>query len=169
MKHYRYTDDGGDSLIVTSVSGGSHAVLSAAEVFVDPLCIPEIAAAMYRACGQVPPVMLARPELPDGPWRSHPGSQLAVSAHGRMVRLEYDQPGGHRVSLSPGQARSLAAVIAARADAADMEPDPAEVGDLARVIHAAACPGCADAPPGEDLAAARTALRWMRDREVRND
>jgi hypothetical protein len=60
----------------------------------------------------------------------------------------------------------LAAAIAVLADQADMEPNPADVEDLARAIHAAK--RCSGDPTEGDREAARTALLWMRDRETRD-
>lgn len=65
--------------------------------------------------------------------------------------------------LKPGEARQAAAVLMAYADAAEPEPDPAEVRELARVLHAADC--CGGDPSNDNLKMARAALLagWKRE------
>jgi hypothetical protein len=164
VKPYAYTDGSGDELVIASPVDCDVAVLSAAEVCVDPLHIPEIAAKMYEACGQQPPVMLGRPDIPESdPWCPWPGSSLSAIAAGRQVRQMWLN--GPSLSMAPAQARQYAAL----ADRADAEPDPADVDDLAAVIRHELYPGSERTglrPSGSDRTAARAALRWMRDREA---
>jgi hypothetical protein len=52
-----------------------------------------------------------------------------------------------------------------RLEIREPEPDPADVDALAAAIHAGT--GCCDGAPSENhRSAARTALRWMKDREA---
>jgi len=59
------------------------------------------------------------------------------------------------------------AAIAARlndASSAAAEPDPAEVGELAAILHQQTGCGCAGGITDSDRKAARAALLWMKDR-----
>ena len=142
-------------------------------VDVDALDIPEVTAAMYRACGQEPPVMLGRPDLdamrgPDGSVRFGNLAlyRTADGGIGFAVRLPGEAHGVCTV-LTPAQARQAAAVAVALADK-EPEPDPADVEALARAIHAGRCnltvvPGACD----DCRAGARSALLagWNRPAE----
>lgn len=133
MEPYRYTDAGGDSLEIASPVDCDAAVLSgAAEVCVDPLDIPEVTAAMYRACGQEPPVMLGRPDLnamrdADG-WVSIRCLRLRRATGGGVSFAI----GGSMETITEAQARQCAAVTAALADKRDLEDD--DVFELAAVL-----------------------------------
>jgi hypothetical protein len=164
---YRLVDGKGGWLEVrkvTLVDGDRCGVATSGQAFiVDPAEIPAIARAMYEACGQQPPVILGRPDTSASgtptvlgtiyPFRSAKGARVAV---GR---------GTGDIYLEPGHAREIAAILAACADEAEPEPDPADVDALAAAIHAGT--GCCDGAPSENhRSAARTALRWMKDREA---
>ena len=107
---------GGDVLLRTTGSG--HFVL-AADV--------DLMAAISEAAGKPAPIVLERPEL--------------VAAHSLLPGFRVGPDGGKlhvhgEARMTPGQARTLAAYIVARADVLEAaEPDPAEVAALAGVIR----------------------------------
>jgi hypothetical protein len=120
---------------VTFASGGLPVVVTGEQGFaVDPGEIPEITAKLYEAAGSVPPVMLGRPDIPDGaswsPWQDCP---LTVAVDGGKVRQMWRD--GPSLSMTPAQARQHAAALVVLADRAEAEPDPAEVEALTDVLR----------------------------------
>ena len=83
---------------------------------------------------------------------------------GHVVRVTAPFGGG---SLSQAGVDRLISALAACRDVLPAEPDPAEVAELAAVILSELYPeGVEGVRPSEsDLTAARTALRWMRDKQ----
>jgi len=135
-------------------------------VCVDPLEILDLTVALYRACGQEPPVMLGRPDV--SVLRDRDGW---VGLQGLRVRRAEDGGvsfaiGGNVETLSGAMTRTCAAVAVALADA-EPEQDTAEVETLARAIHAGRCGLTAVSPDACDgcRAGARAALRagWKRE------
>lgn len=170
----RWTDGKGGWLEVvplTVTSGGLPCVTTGQQGFaVDPLEIPEITNAMYEAAGTVPPVMLARPDLDS--MRSSDGGirfgdlLLYKTAAGEVAFAVHHvgQTVATFVLLSPAQARQAAAATVALADELP-ELDPAEIEELAVAIRREIYPDSGK-PAEADRIAARTALRWMREREA---
>lgn len=120
-----------------------------------------VVAALYGAKGLPAPVILERPEVTfkDGLNRAGPievgrlGGRVTVGLYG--IQPE---------EIDPAPARRLAALIAIRADEIQAdEPDPAEVEELAAVLDQAGA--LLITTPTERLA--RTALKWMRDKQQR--
>lgn len=167
MKPYVYERPSGARLRVDP--DGGMAMLKAAGknggeswVPVDALDIPEVTNAMWRACGQEPPVMLGRPDLGLDliHWpMEYKFRELAVrrSADGGVTF----GIGGNSETLPPSQVRQMAAIAVALAD----EPDPhlADVESLASYLAEA---GFGPGATPETVAVA--ALRWMRNREARD-
>lgn len=125
----------------------------------------EITRAMYEAAaGCMPPVMLGRPETsPNGTVTAIGRVCMFLSAAGPLVEISGEPKG----PMEPHEARQAAAVLAAYADLAELEPDPAEVDELAREIHKSNPYARISPDPGDDeRSAARTALLWMRKREA---
>lgn len=91
--------------------------------------IPQIVAWIYQAAGTPSPIMLPRPKL-GTPGGSGPGWHVTVDDGSITVRA---------VRLLPGEARTVAAVIASTADLAEKDsvPDPSEVERLAAFLDGA--------------------------------
>jgi len=126
-----------------------------------------IAAAMHEAAGLPAPVILERPEVTfkDGVNRA---GRIEVGRLGDRVTVGLY--GIQPEELEPDVARRLAALIAVRADEAqDGEPDPAEVEELATILHDAREVGVKGRHGEWDTSAARAALRWMRDKQQRGE
>lgn len=130
------------------------------EVFCVPVAgLAQFTAAIWEAAGKPEPVILDRPEATSGGGISRAG-RIEV---GRLrdlvtVGLYGIQP----EEIEPEQARRLAALIAIRAgEAAEDEPDPAEVEELAAAIRRELHPDSGK-PAEADRTAARAALRWMK-------
>jgi hypothetical protein len=166
-----FTDEDHRVLLITSCETPGHALLRVNDGDVSETCVgaaelPGVIAAMYEAAGLPAPVILERPETtPAGtstaigfvyPFRSARGDLVGVVTS--EVRDAY---------LTPTEARKAAAVIAAYADEADADPDPAEVEELAAFIRSAHHPDSGK-PGDSDRTAARAALRGMQNREARN-
>lgn len=83
---------------------------------------PALIAALYEAAGLGTPVVLERPELHE---YTH---ACGISLRREGSRIFVAVP--DEASLEPGTARRLAAYLAAYADQADAEPDPAQVEEL---------------------------------------
>lgn len=173
---YRRGDTHGNLLDIRSTDEGNAAKVTVSDrdggatVFVGPLAITGITRAMWVACGQLPPLILERPDVPEGePWRPRPGSSLSAAVDGNRVREMWLE--GPSLSMTAAETRRHAAALAVLADRADAEPDPGDVDELAAAIRSGLYPDSEriGLRPGEsDRVAARTALRWMRDREARN-
>jgi hypothetical protein len=118
--------------------------------------------AMYEAAGLPSPVILERPEMPPNGIATELGTVYPYhSRTGLLVGVGDRDPGR---LLNPDAARHAAAALAACADVAGPEPDPAELRELTGIfteMRTIAIP-----PPPETLA--RAALRWMREREARD-
>lgn len=133
--------------------------------------IPAIARWMYQACGQEPAVMLGRPEInPDRPVTVGQ-FQVWKEPDGRIGFMPADTEAASMTGalrLAPHAVRQLAAVAVAYADAAaEQEPGPAEVEDLAHAIRLGLYPDSDRIglrPSEGDRTAARAALKWMRER-----
>lgn len=167
-----YTRDDGKAAVQVEDRTGIGRVL--ASWVADPLTAPDLCAAICKAAGQEPPVMLARPDLEamagkDGAVRL--GHLALYRTTDGEVAFAVHPPGvvtGRAAVLTAAQARQAAAVAVALADLKD-EPDPAEVDSLAMAVHGARCEGgdgCEWAPTIDDRNTARAALKWMREREA---
>lgn len=168
MDPYRIVDGKGGWLEVrrvTFISGGLPVVATGGQGFaVDPLEIPEITRAMYEAAGHKPPAMLGRPETcangtPTAIGRVYPYR----SAKGPLVGFGGEFPGGASVLIKPHEARQAAAVLVAYADAAEPEPDPAEVEELTGVLLAADPEETCTRASLEALARAALLAGWKRE------
>jgi len=171
MEPWTYTDGDNGELVISTCNPGEVTVqtqgnASLAVVIADDL--PEVVAKLYEACGLPSPVILERPgvSIPAGGDPLFCGDlSLRTYEYGIAMGL----PGITAAAVAPGTLRRRAAFMAAYADAAEAEPDPADVGALAKAIRSALCPDSerTGLRPGEsDETAARAALRWMRDREA---
>ncbi len=143
-------------------------------VYVAASEVPAAALALYEAAGLPAPVILPRQETPPGltsgacEWRPYEHSILAARRVGNEVRVEMERSNGASCTFPPAKAREMAAVLATLADEAEAEPDPAELEQLATVIHRANCKSgqrCVQRPDDTDLVAARAVLlaRWKRE------
>ena len=129
--------------------------------------LAEFVTAMHEAAGLPAPVILERPEVTfkDGVNRA---GRIEVGRLGDRVTVGLY--GIQPEELEPDVARRLAALIAVRAgEAQDGEPDPAEVEELATILHDAREVGVKGRHGEWDTSAARAALRWMRDKQQRGE
>jgi hypothetical protein len=130
--------------------------------------LPGLVAALYESAGLPAPLTIDRVTPPlGGPWRPRQGAALLANRIDNHVAVGFDSPAGSSAmaTITPSQAREMAAVLVAYADEADAEPDPAEVEELAGEMSADVR-RIGGSPPEEWRIAARAALRWMRDREA---
>jgi hypothetical protein len=186
MPDWSYTDYDGDRLRVGPRLPGS-LLLGVANrdddvaVVVKAADLSEIVAHMYEAAGLPAPIILDRPAprdvlVPDPHGgddvavtpspAGHPGNLPGVSLRVggepdgyAAVRLIYDEPLRVAVALIDAMRE---------AEQAPDEPDPREVAGLARALHRTHCvPNgcCTEEPSAGDLDEARTALRWMQDKQ----
>lgn len=169
---YRYTPRPGEEIHIVAegedarlyvagkASGGvlhASARILAGEV---PRVAAQIAAAMHEAAGLPAPVILERPaQIPGRGEGNEFGRFTLVYNSGHEVGIAVN---GHGDGLPPAEARRMAAHLLARADEAQSQPDPAEVGELAAVI--AADRDRAGHPHELDLHTAEVILRagWKR-------
>lgn len=167
MNPYRHEDKDSDWLTVAphAIAPGVAFLKACSKgVEVYPKNIPAITAALYEAVGVKPPMVLGSLPGPDslgevapfvtvepspaGSPQNLPGVMLNMD--GRQVRLIRDEP-----------LRVAAALVSAMREA-EAAPDPAEVEELAAVLHSASHPnGCTRGPTSEQVDEARAALRWM--------
>lgn len=169
MSAMPYTDEDGRTLQAGICEAPDHVLLkvtdgeAVAEVCVKNEDMPGVTAALYEAARFPAPVILERPEISDAGIDAFGAAE--ISRDGGQVVIGCGPP----LRLAPQAARKLAALIAAYADAAEGEPDPAEVGELAEAIRAEIHPGYTVhglRPSESDRAAARAALRWLKRREA---
>jgi hypothetical protein len=165
MKDYTYKDGFGGELEIRSGEGGCALVDMGtddrARVSADDL--PEVAGKLYEACGRSSPVILDRPSIripaDGGPLFC---GDLSLRMHEGGISMGLPGiPGITAAAVSPDALRRRAAFMAAYADAAEAEPDPAEVDRVARIIHKASCAcgsQCVAAPEGDDLKAGRAVV-----------
>ena len=171
---YVYNPRPGDRVTVSAAPGGRGCGLAvcadgAAMTGIPAADVPGvaagIAAAMHEAAGLPAPVILERPEVTfkDGVNRA---GRIEVGRLGDRVTVGLY--GIQPEELEPDVARRLAALIAVRAgEVQDGEPDPAEVEELATILHDAREVGVKGRHGEWDTSAARAALRWMRDKQQR--
>jgi hypothetical protein len=99
-------------------------------VVIDPGDLVEITCEMWRAAGLPVPVITPRPDIDASrPLECH-GFLFSVRP-GRMVRVGM---GATFEDMAPSSLRQLCGVGVAFADAAEQEPDPAAVDELALVL-----------------------------------
>jgi hypothetical protein len=136
-------------------------------VYVTAADIPVIAGKAYRALGLPSPVILERPEVPQD------GSPFRFGDFGLTMRngsVAVSLPGVEGEAITPAALRKAAAYLAAYADMAVAQPDPAEVEELAKAIRAdRATHDALPLPPEIDKLSARAALRWMNAKAARDD
>lgn len=124
--------------------------------------LAEVAVAMFTADGQPAPVITPRPEVTTRRHQFGPYLSLSVEPS-RRVRVA--MTGGGFEELEPSSARRLAGLLVAYADAAEQEPDPAEVDALAMVLMEGT--GGMGLDGARPLARRILAAGWKR--EARND
>jgi hypothetical protein len=132
-------------------------------IHVKPADFPAFIAALYEAAGLPAPVILERPGRVSCDQLCADGFRTYL-ATGNLVGVD-----GQPDDISPAAARFLAARLAALADIAESEPDPAEVAELALILRGLT-PGVAYATEGDYKLAvvtpyAEAALRWFRDKQ----
>jgi hypothetical protein len=128
-----------------------------------PLTVRQIAEAMHEAVGLPAPLILERPCRANCDQFRGDGFRTYL-ATGNLVGIDGDSD-----DMSPAAARFLASRLAALADIADGEPDPAEVEELATLLHDAREVGVKVGYGEWDLRSARAALRWMKDKQQRGE
>jgi hypothetical protein len=158
-----FTDESGAELHVFSSADmpGFAAIRTSDVVRLPPAGLAPVVAALYAAQGRPEPVILDRPDVS--------GLDLA-SAHGFDIGRTKDGVlafAGARWALT--DARDIAATIAAMADAVISEPDPAEVEELATLLHDTRERGTKGSPGEWDRTAARAALKWFAGKQQRGD
>jgi hypothetical protein len=92
--------------------------------------LPELVGALYKAAGQEPPILLPRLEWHGSDRRVHSFNGVLVERVGKSIRIL-------STTWSATTARGVARVLAELADAADAEPDPEKLADLAAVLRKA--------------------------------
>jgi len=164
---YVYQDEDGVALTVNPYphahAGDIAAVSTRGTVYVLPEHFREVAAGLWAGAGLPPPVILDRPEIvSDGDGETGVNIfTVRLEPHFKSVSIRYHGAPAAAV-IAPGPARLLASVIAAYADAAEGESDPAEVEELTAVLWDAMKGGPAET-------AARAALKWMRGKQQREE
>lgn len=171
-----FTDQYGTELTIA----GETALPGCARIGISERCgahipaedFPEFIAALYAAAGKPEPVTLERPEgidaalsRPDGTFSA---GSYAFAVHDGCI----DMTGPVHCMLAEEAEFVAAALGVCAAVVRTAEPDPAEVDELAAVIRAELYPPSESIGlrPGEsDRAAARAALRWMRDKQQRGE
>ncbi len=176
MKPYENTEIPGIKLVIRPTGTGfaqvmisDHSQLAYADI--RPSEVPAAALALYEAAGLPQPVILDAPTTlsgkpltvgtPAAPVEFTDSSSLFASDGRVFLALDPKRDG-----LTPKEARKLGAALAVHADAAEAEPDPAEVEELAVVLHAdRRC--CVGGPSDSDRNAARAVLLagWKREPE----
>lgn len=164
---YVYEDEEGAALTVNPYphahAGDVAAVRTGGTVYVLPEHFPEVAAGLWTGAGLPPPVILEPPGY-DTSGETRIGAFTLWREDGNAhVNMAF---GG--CALDSAGARHLAAAIVAYGDGAEAEPDPGEVEELAALIVSGLYPPGVPAdlrPSDYDRTAARTALRWMRDKQ----
>lgn len=107
---------------------------SSRHVWLKPGDLAGVAVALFKAAGQAAPVIIPRPDVDTtrsqevGPWL------LAVTRDRGVGLARTDAPGR---ALAPYEARRLAGLLVAYADAAEAEPDPGDVERLAVLVTGA--------------------------------
>lgn len=172
MKPYEYDQPGCDvqMTITPTLAGDARvSILSghpAVYIDISPAAVLGAALALYEAAGLPEPLILPRPEFTAGIEYAGSTDRYAYTSR-TGAKAAVGWRGIEPVELDPDEALEFAAHITVNALAAKAgEPDPAEVEELAGVIHEAnGNRGFAGA--GEwDRGVARAALRWMRERET---
>lgn len=103
----------------------------------------DIAVALWKSAGLPVPVITPRPDVDTS--AGMPFHSLTLAVMPGAVRMIHT-PGGRVIDdLPPGEARRLAGLLVAYADAAEAEPDPEDVADLASLVALAI-------PQDDDLA-----------------
>ena len=131
---YVYEDEEGAALTVNPYphahAGDVAAVRTGGTVYVLPEHFPEVAAGLWTGAGLPPPVILEPPGY-DTSGETRIGAFTLWREDGNAhVNMAF---GG--CALDSAGARHLAAAIVAYGDAADAEPDPGEVMELATLLH----------------------------------
>lgn len=133
-------------------------------VRVPPSELRSVVAALYEACGLRAPVILDRPEHPGASYEFE-GVTYTIRP-GRGIDVTRPTRSGQCGTLyEPAAIRRIASVLAALADEAEAGADPQDVAELAEEIRGAFGGGTSTLD-AYDIAA-RTALRWMKDRQHR--
>ena len=127
---YEHTDDYGHSLTMRPSFDllNTACVRTSQAVFVKAEDLPGMVGALYRAAGQQSPIILPR-------LRWYGTDQTAHSCNGVRVTRDYKTITVFGHALTATTARGLATVLAEMAEAADAEPDPAQLAALAKVVR----------------------------------
>lgn len=120
--------------------------------------LAEFARTLYEAAGKPAPVILERPAKPN--LDAIPGLRISPGHGG----AHFERPGSAWL-VAWDNLRQFAASLAALADEAESDPDPAEVKALAEEIRSDVSRIGGNPTEAFEIAA-RTALRWMREREA---
>lgn len=178
MPEWTYTDVEKDMLVFTSVAGGVivSMMVKGAAVLVNARDIPDLVAHLYETAGLGVPVILDRPEprdvlVPD----PHGGEDVSVTPSpagrpgnlpGVNLRVGGDPDGYAAVRLVGDEPLRVAVALidAMREAEREPDPDPADVEELAEEIRGAFGADARTLDAYE--VAARTALRWMKDKQV---
>lgn len=162
-----YTDEDGRTLLIGACEDPRHVYLrvtdgeAVAEVCVSAADLPAETAKMRQAAGLPAPVILERPEIDPDAWLQSGPVRMGLTGDGEvMVGLGNAQSGA-----APSDIRHIAALLCAYADAAEAEPNPADLEALTGLIDAEGV------VPGRDLAGrlARSLLRGGVRMEARNE
>ena len=166
MTRHDFTDDGGTSAELAVYTSSDHpdfvAIRTTDPVRLAPRTLPRFIAALYAAAGKPEPVILDRPDI-------DPQTCKGVNLFNVWLdrdRNVYVGRGGNDTGLAPSVARLLACLIAAYADAAEREPDPAEVEELATLLHDTRETGVKGGHGEWDVRDARAILRAGYKREA---
>lgn len=147
---YAHMDEDGDRLEVRPSSmgdGRSLLTVFTSSVVLPAEELPALVAGLYRAAGQEPPIILARP--------TNENDVRKYWVEGGKVRV-LQKPSGF---LTPEEARLCAAVYAAAADLAEDAPDPQQIAAIVALVD-----GVGVGPNvGERIARALVAAGWRRE------
>lgn len=123
---FEYVDDYGHTLTARPSFDllDTACVRTSQAVFVKAEDLPGMVAKLYQAAGQEPPIILPRP------------AEAELREHGWVDGQSVNASAGHRFvgSVPAEQARTYAAHLAAAADLAEAEPDPAQLKHLTALI-----------------------------------
>lgn len=165
----RFADQYGTELEIS----GETALPGCARVWVSERCgihvkaadFPALLGVLYEAAGLPVPVILGAPTLPPG--ICHYSDGVKVFTDGNEVRLQATESHSAKeywhTKLEPADARKLAANIAALADFAEAQPDPADIEELTGFLVGA---GAGLRTTGVDDIA-RAALLWFQGKQQR--
>ena len=135
MKPYRYEGpDDGDSLRVAEARDGVFVTATEAggmsEVFVPATELADLCVALFRQSGQPAPVITPRPDIDPRTGYDFGPLRFSVADRGG-VKVE---AGAVTEVWAPHRVRQMAGYMVAVADAAEAQPDPADVTRLEALV-----------------------------------